>query len=580
MRQPHIGLLLLTCAVAVSATTYYVRPGGNDGRDGRSHDNAWATLQKLTDVAWTPGFSAGDSILFEGGSTVTTGSEFYIQTDRTTSTAANPIVVGSYGTGRATVQANGCDFLMVWGPGTGQSSLGIRVENLNILGDGTPASGPSNTHGILVWNSSAQDIDMVEVIDCDISGFAGDGVATGRDGSSAGRINNVVVRGVVAHDNPGASGVSPHTGTGIVVAGARRALIERCIAYNNGINNNNPGGPIGIWFWDCTTSVIQHCESYDNQTTHGDGGGFDLDGGCQGCIIQYCYSHGNAGAGYLFAQFSGAASGYGPLENNVIRYCISENDGRKGGFGAFTFWGAGSTDRVGSNLVHNNTVYMAGTPDNGSPSCVWFLDNHMDGVVIRNNVFVAADGHRLVNAGTAFSTSQVLFQGNCYHAMPGTSFQVRWGGSTHASLAAFRGVGQERHNSTDVGIEADPLLTSPGTGITVGDPANLSFLAAYTLQAGSPCIDEGLDLPSLYGTDMGSRDFWGNAIPVGGAYDIGAHDTEPQIGVSRPPRRAPSGSGIGHVHCILSGRSCGHPAAHAVQTTVQGSTVRLPLERF
>jgi len=44
------------------------------------------------------------------------------------------------------------------------------------------------------------------------------------------------------------------------------------------------------------------------------------------------------------------------------------------------------------------------------------------------------------------------------------------------------------------------------------------------LQKNSPLIDAGLDLRSLFGIDPGKRDFFGNSIPQGKAYDIGAHE--------------------------------------------------------
>ena len=42
-------------------------------------------------------------------------------------------------------------------------------------------------------------------------------------------------------------------------------------------------------------------------------------------VMQYNYSHDNDGAGYLLAQFTYARE----FTNNIVRYNISENDGRK-----------------------------------------------------------------------------------------------------------------------------------------------------------------------------------------------------------------------------------------------------------
>ncbi|MBD3242675.1 MAG: hypothetical protein GF331_18940 [Chitinivibrionales bacterium] len=567
-------LICLACMFGTHATVYYVRPGGNDSRDGTSVQNAWATLQPVRDHAWSPGFGAGDSILFEGGATITSPVGIYFQCDRTSGTAASPVTLTSYGTGRATVEVQADHFISIWAPSMADearpSALGVRITNLHIRGNQTPRPGPKNADGVQVWNSSERTLDFLHVEDCEISGFAGDGINTGRDNNARGRLTNVVMRNVTAHDNPGASGVSPHTGTGIVVGGARGALVEYCTAFRNGVNNDNPGGPIGIWFWDCSTSTIQHCESYENRTTRGDGGGFDIDGGCQGCVIQYCYSHDNAGAGFLFAQFGGAASGYGPLEGNVVRYCISENDGRKGSFGGFHFWGASWSDRVGPNDIYHNTVYMGETPDNGSPSCVGFLGSNMQGVRIRNNVFVAANGHRMIDAPTAFDTSRVLFQGNCYHAMPGTDIRIKWGGTTCSSVAQWRGQGQERLSGADAGLETDPLLADPGNGGTVGDPTQLANLGAYRLQESSPLVDAGLDLPAQFGLDVGSRDFYGGPAPVLDGYDIGAHEYPHATGTGDfQGLRAPDSPRCSGVRLTLSGRIVPRPsAARAAGVTV------------
>jgi hypothetical protein len=47
----------------------------------------------------------------------------------------------------------------------------------------------------------------------------------------------------------------------------------------------------------------------------------------------------------------------------------------------------------------------------------------------------------------------------------------------------------------------------------------------WTLQAGSPAINRGTNAcTGLSGCTVGTRDFFGNAIPLGGAYDIGAYE--------------------------------------------------------
>src|SRR6185436_14166755 len=78
-------------------------------------------------------------------------------------------------------------------------------------------------------------------------------------------------------------------------------------------------------------------------------GGFDLDGGVTNSVMQYNYSHGNDGAGFLLAQFANAK----PFSGNVVRYNISQADGRKNGYGGVHAFGP-----INSTQVYNNTIFM------------------------------------------------------------------------------------------------------------------------------------------------------------------------------------------------------------------------------
>ena len=42
--------------------------------------------------------------------------------------------------------------------------------------------------------------------------------------------------------------------------------------------------------------------------------------------------------------------------------------------------------------------------------------------------------------------------------------------------------------------------------------------------ASSAAKDTGLNLPSLFGTDVGAIDYFGTTLPQRSAYDIGAHE--------------------------------------------------------
>ena len=271
--------------------------------------------------------------------------------------------------------------------------------------------------------------------------------------------------------------------------------MEYCRAYGNGANNTNTAGPVGIWCYDSTAVTIQYCESYDNLTGAGggDGDGFDIDGGCTNCVIQYCYAHGNKGVGFAFYQYAGAST----YSGNIIRYNISENDKT----GGIALWGANASSKITNSILHNNTIYSTLAPALDINSA------NMTAIVVTNNIFLTTSGMSLVDyAGTV----GITFNNNNYFNMSG-AFVIWWGGTQYASLAAW---GQDA-----TGKSANPLLTSPGSGGTIGNAANLPSLTAYKISSGSSLmINAGAVVAS-----PGTTDFYGNAL-FSGAPDIGADE--------------------------------------------------------
>jgi len=535
MKKIYSLLIAITVTLKVFATDYYINNTGNNSNTGTSIANAWQTMAKINVFAWSTGFVAGDRILFEGGQTFIHPTGIYIQLDRSRGTAASPITFSSYGIGRAILKANANDVFNLWAPTTGVVGLGFKFTNLILEGDNVTKTGPvKSVAGITVWNSSSTALDYLLVEDVEIKNFAGNGFSTGRDNGSKGRLTNVVVRRVVSHNNKGALGLAGNTGSGIIIGGADGALVEDCIAYKNGINNNNAAGPVGIWVWDSINSIIQKCESHHNETTFGDGGGFDIDGASQNCIIQYCYSHDNAGAGYLLAQYSGASL-IGPLANNIIRYNISENDARKKSFGAIHFWANGGADFVGATEVYNNTIFLGGTALDGAPAAITFQNTNCTGIKIRNNIFVASSNFDLVASPTGtMGISKALFQNNSYWTMPSTTFKIKWGNTTYNTLTAWQTAsGQEKSGTTNLGFTIDPQLNDAGNGETINNTSLLNTLTAYKLKSTSGLINNGLNLTQPpYNLAIGIRDFYGTTIPNGGGYEIGAYEYDGTLPVS------------------------------------------------
>src|SRR5687767_7377154 len=91
-----VVLLLLANVANGYATDYYVSSSGSDGNAGTSISAAWRTIQRVNSQQ----FVSGDRIYFEAGTTFI-GNVVFDESDAGRTDA--PIVVGSFGTGRATI---------------------------------------------------------------------------------------------------------------------------------------------------------------------------------------------------------------------------------------------------------------------------------------------------------------------------------------------------------------------------------------------------------------------------------------------------------------------------------------------
>src|SRR5690242_16992175 len=98
-RTVAVALLLLCVhATTAGAADYFVSSSGNDANPGTSAARAWQTIDKLNSIA----FAAGDRILFEAGATFR-GNLVFDAGDA--GSAAQPVTVSSFGSGRATIDA-------------------------------------------------------------------------------------------------------------------------------------------------------------------------------------------------------------------------------------------------------------------------------------------------------------------------------------------------------------------------------------------------------------------------------------------------------------------------------------------
>ena len=404
---------------------------------------------------------------------------------RNSGTATAPINIKSYDTGKAEIRA-----------GTGNGILlhncqYVRVDNLKVTGSGVSNGGFYNDGiSLLHDDNSATRLNSIYISSVETSLFRGVGISFYASGTSAGfndlqvtdsdshgngyagmwmggdvryPFTGVDVAYSKFHDNNGSATISGQSGNGLFFKQVDGGTIEHCLAYNNGTLNTAPNGPVGLWALLSNNVIIQFCESYFNHTLGGDGDGFDLDGGMTNSVMHYNYSHGNDGTGFLVYSFDEDS----PVENNTVRYNISENDGRTNGQGSL-FIGGCSGCLVSNLNVYNKTMYAGsfGTVNSSYFATVRIKTARFSNVRIMNNILVSDAGVPLVNSK---ASTGLMFNGNDYFSRFGAPFRIRYGGVTYTSLAAFRVTGNERLSGANTGLQVDPRLVSPGTGGTIGD---------------------------------------------------------------------------------------------------------------
>ncbi len=531
-----VFLSLSLSSLPLVATNYYVRPDGNDSDVGTSNLTAWATVGRVNSADLNP----GDKVLFKGGFTYP-GLLYLAPEDG--GTAASPVRISSYGTGRATLSNDGCIY--------GYNAGGFEITNLNF--EGVP-SGSSSGVTFYVDANDGTRFPKVKITSVSINGFGSNGIefgaypsvttslagyagieisgATltgnrnggiftyGRDDQPGQHHTGVVVRGCEASGNYGNTG---NTGSGIILSGVDGGLIEKNHVHNNGAANTGTGaGPVGIWCYDANNVVMQYNISHDNKTgpNNVDGGGFDIDGGSTNCVLQYNYSYNNHGPGYLLAQYSGAST----FADNIVRYNLSQNDGRKGSGsvskGGIHFWSSGSSGGIQRTQVYANTIFMSPS-SSASPVALRFESggSTIKNTVVRNNLLITTGGTRLIDA-PATPPSGTEINGNAYDPSGG-SFKINWGGTQYTSLSAFRtGTAKETLSGAPAGISGNRFISTAGTEALLTDPELLQTLSKHKLPTGSALIDAGVNLSLPAGT----LDFFDSSAPQGPAYDIGFHE--------------------------------------------------------
>ena len=511
--------------LARPSATYYVSPTGNDANDGTSTATTWQTVAKVNATT----FVRGDSVLFQGGQTFT-GTMLYLEATKA-GTATAPVTFGSYGTGRATIAnttnaaiflyniggvvirdlilttAPTRDVVSLYKDTSGRSSY-IRIDNVDCsLGK----------YGLVIGGDGGGGFNDLQVTNSVFHNNRDSGLniygPTYNAASPAWANSNITVSGCTAHTNLGNSAnTTSNTGSGIVLGSVDVGLVELCTAYGNGNSHGaTVEGPVGIWCYDARNVTIRRSTSYNNNTgTTVDGGGFDIDINCNGCVVERCVSYGNEGPGILV---------YGPTTNtahtgNKVRDCLFWGNAT----GTATIYGEikilGNVDQLD---IYNNTMVATGAKA--------VVDMNVDAAGLarlRNNVFVARGTGPVIRTRSVAGISEALFQGNVYH-QAGTGVLINWNGVTYSSLAAWRAAvtGQEVVSGGNTGYVGDPGLVAPATTPAVTDPAVLTPAGGLQLSTGSAVTKTGLDLATTFSMTVGLDYFGGTRTSP---FSVGAHE--------------------------------------------------------
>jgi len=479
---------------------YYFNINGNDKNDG-SFRHPFKTIGYFNSMKIEP----GDSVFFKSGE-IFSGN---IILDSTKSgTNEKPVIITSYGEGNAIIDGeNGTaitlynsshvniDHLSLKGSGrkAGNTKAGIELSGCNnILIDNIDVSGFQKS-GLQIYSCKNVILNKVYAHD---NGAAGIGVEG--DFNNKLTTTNIRISYCKADNNPGdPTNLKNHSGNGIVVGHCTNVVIDHCSATNNGWDMPRIGnGPVGIWCYEADSVTIQHCLSYRNKTSVGgaDGGGFDLDGGVTNSIIQYCLSYENQGSGYCMFQYWGAS----PWHDNVIRFNISENDGLVSDSRAGVYvWNSSKDATQFYNCdFYNNTIY------NSKQAAISFsVTSQRKNFRFFNNIFIGKDSLIKGEEGTD------IFVVNDWYSID-KKFNAN-GSSDFKKWAVEKN--KEQFNDKIVGLNIMPSFRNAGN-IKITKSTQVTSFNNYKITGTSSVTKSGIDLQSLFGIDIGSKDFNGEAI--------------------------------------------------------------------
>ena len=518
-------LCLLISTVSAKATTYYVNCSAATNGSG-TLSSPWNNVLSASIT-----YSAGDSLRLMRGTTCS-GQEL---DPLGSGTLGSPITIDAYGTGAQPIISAGStnpeviklsnqsnwviQNLVLQGGSTyglnyqttaGNSISGLTLNNLvatGVTGTSTQRLFSGGEIFISTTNPATETISNVSIngVQAYSTNIAeGIFLSVGEfESITAPKGNNITIQNSLVHDV---------AGDGLVVNNAQNVLIQGNVVYNTGQCTVCSGStPNSLWTYNSTNVDVRYNESYGAKTWGNDGGGLDIDYWSTNSTVEYNYSHDNAG--YCVSVFGGESLA---TTNSVIRYnvCSSNNNSSTypgqtpGDVWIFAFDG-GSINGV---QVYNNTSYWNPQLSNDAELQV----NAESGTTLfsgslpnfyKNNVVYSTASQVESSIAAAISIDY-----NDYYTTSGTLYW-EYSGTSYSSFSSYTaGSGADQH-----GLNSNPNLTSPtyhAGGISS---------TAFTPGSGSPVIDAGVNVCAFVSScSPGTHDFFGNAVPQGAGFDIGA----------------------------------------------------------
>ncbi len=475
----------------------------------------------------TTTFNPGDQILFNRGTTCSG-----VLAPLGSGTTASPIVIDAYGTGPQPIIDGGMNTTAVGLYGV----EGYEINNLEIVGGnqygiyivGT-APNTTYTHYRLT-NLNVHGAHYVSTANSDSDEIL---IAIGNEGEN---FDDIVLDGVSAHDSAVFNGIEIDVGTpfntnppvfgnnvtiqnstvyniygiGMTMFAVTNGLMQNNVVHNSGQCPTSPGcggttgGMMDLY---CHTCTIQNNEVYSVQDwSPWDGGDYDIDVWNTNNIVQYNYGHDSVG--YCVSVFSAYME---VSTNEIIRYNVCANNSQlvnspDSGEIFMNTNGASVSGTLDGIEVYNNTFYW--NPATPGPAFDT-VDADFSGAgpnLFENNIIYSTVPN-LIETTTDFTLNN-----NIYWTV-GTTPDWNINGADYANLASYQSASSQDANS----LYTDPMMNTPtyhGVGLPV---------AEFTLLPGSPAIGAGANICSgISGCSMGTQDFWGNPLPNGTGYNIGA----------------------------------------------------------